>query len=96
MMDLNLKNTIVCPHCRAEYTLDEIYIANYVIGKSKRVLKDNAGKILDVEYKIKPDLIETYNCDYCKRDFKIALDLSASTATLPDELDFSKDEVSLI
>lgn len=96
MMNLNSKNTIVCPHCGAEYTLDEIYIANYVIGKSKRVLKDSSGKILDVEYKIKPDLAETYNCEYCKHDFSTTLDLTVAVNTLPDELDFSKEEVSLI
>jgi hypothetical protein len=37
---------IICPYCKAEYTLDEIYIGKYITGHSKDIIKDPTGKII--------------------------------------------------
>lgn len=37
---------ITCPYCKAEYTLDEIYIGKYITGHSKDIIKDPTGKII--------------------------------------------------
>ena len=87
--------TIKCPHCGAEYVLDEIFIAKYITGKSNKPLKDTTGKILAIDFIEDPDLTELYHCDFCKKDFNVELDIKVKTSAVNEELDFSTDKVSL-
>lgn len=87
---------IKCPHCGAEYTLGEIYISKYITGQSKDIIKDPTGKIIATTWAENPDLKETYNCDFCNRDFNVELDIKATSKELEEVVDFSKDTVSLI
>ena len=94
------KNTniikVKCPHCGAEYTIDEIYLAQYITGKSKNVIKDAAGTILHVDYDLEPDLAELFTCEYCNKDFKVDLDIKTKTSAVDEEVDFSTNSASLI
>lgn len=88
--------TIKCPYCGAEYTLDEIYLAKYITGKSKQLMKDPTGKILLAEFELEPDLTEIFNCDYCHKDFNVDLEIKTTTSSVKEELDFSTESASLI
>ena len=87
---------IVCPHCKAEYTLDEIYIGKYITGRSKEIIKDPLGKIIATTWLEEPDVNETFRCNYCNRDFNVTLDITSESSELNELLDFSKDTASLI
>lgn len=86
---------IKCPHCGAEYTLDEIFLPKSFFGRSSTVTKDALGHILYVEWEENPDLSETYNCDFCKKDFDTTLDVKTKSNKVEEILDFSKDSVSI-
>ncbi len=98
-MEKNLErnNSVIvkCPHCGAEYTLDEIFIPTGILGKSSTVVKDALGKILYIEWEEEPDQSETFNCDFCKKDFSVSLDIKNKSNKLEEEVDFSKTSVSL-
>lgn len=84
-----------CPHCGAEYTLDEIFFPKSITGKSKRPYKDPTGKILRIDLEEEQDLVESFNCDYCNKDFKVTLEIKAKSSNVSEELDFTTDRVSL-
>ncbi len=86
---------IKCPHCGAEYTLDEIFIPKAFFGRSSTVVRDALGKILTVEFEEDPDYTETYNCDYCKKDFTVTIEPKIKSDEPEEILDFSKKTVSL-
>ena len=90
-------NTVIikCPHCGAQYTLDEIYISKYLTGKSATVVKDALGKILYIDFEEQPDLSEKFNCEYCNKDFNVTLNITATSKKVEDEIDFSNNVVSL-
>lgn len=68
-------NKIVCPHCGAEYTPQEIFILDKF--KILSVPKDENGKILEhIDYNDS----ESYKCDYCDKTFGIAMNIIFETA----------------
>ena len=87
---------ITCPYCKAEYTLDEIYIGKYITGHSKDIIKDPTGKIIATTWVEEPDITESFKCDYCNKEFEVELEIKAGSKEIDDMLDFSKGTVSLI
>ncbi len=83
---------ITCPHCGAEYTLDEIYISKYLTGASNAVVKNALGKILAVDYDEEPDLSEQYICDYCNKEFNVDLEIKVKTEDVEEEVNFTSTE----
>ena len=61
---------IICPVCKAEYTIQEIFIPNNFFGTINNVEKDSKGKILSYTGK-DMDLAEAYRCDFCNSKFNI-------------------------
>ena len=61
---------IVCPVCKAEYTVQEIFIPKNFFGTIDNVEKDSEGKILDYTG-ADMDLKESYRCDYCNAKFNV-------------------------
>lgn len=62
---------IVCPVCKAEYAIQEIFIPKYFMGTITNVDKDENGKIIDYIGE-DMDLKESYRCDYCNSKFYIS------------------------
>lgn len=61
---------IVCPVCKAEYTVQEIFLPDAFFGNINNVEKDSNGKIIDYIGK-DMDLKESYRCDYCNSKFNV-------------------------
>ena len=61
---------IICPVCKAEYTVQEIFIPKYFMGNISNIEKDENGKIIDYIGK-DMDLKESYRCDYCNSKFTV-------------------------
>jgi hypothetical protein len=78
---------IICPVCKAEYTVQEIFIPKYFFGTIDNVEKDISGKIIDYTGK-DMDLNETYRCDYCNSKFNIYANISFKCESKVN--DFSK------
>lgn len=66
---------IICPVCKAEYTVSEIFIPDAFFGTINNVEKDTSGKIIDYLGK-DMDLKESYRCDYCNSKFNVTADVS--------------------
>ncbi len=78
---------IVCPVCKAEYTVQEIYLPEYLLGNIKEVEKDDEGKIV-VFYGRDMDLKESYKCDYCNSTFTVFANIDFKTKSKTN--DFNK------
>lgn len=76
-------NLVKCPDCGREYTLDEIFIPNSLVGKTKEVMRTTEGKIDYIQYEVTPDLDEKYICDKCGATlvFHANIDVSVTKAT---------------
>ena len=61
---------IICPVCKAEYTVQEIFIPKNFFGTISNVEKDISGKIIDYTGN-DMDLNESYRCDYCNSKFNV-------------------------
>lgn len=73
---------IVCPHCGAEYLLEEIFMPEDIIG-SRMPIKDSKGRIVHVEGD-EPELSAEYICDYCDKKFTVNLSVKTN-ATIEEE-----------
>ena len=62
---------IICPVCKAEYTVQEIFIPKEFFGTIENVEKTEDGKIIDYTGK-DMDLHESYRCDYCNSKFTVS------------------------
>lgn len=82
---------IKCPHCGAEYLIEELVMPEDVIGK-RYAIKDSKGKIEYIEGEL-PEMITEYICDYCDKKFKVQLFLDAKTFIEDDvwESDYTVD-----
>ena len=80
MKDEKKINTIICPYCDREYTPDEIYIPDIILGKTKEVLRNSDGSIDIIEYEKAPDLVENYVCDKCGKPFIVKANIEFTTA----------------
>lgn len=68
-------NYIICPYCKAEYHISEIFYPTDIVSTPKELIKTEDGKI---DYIIDDDkcLDTTYYCDYCNKQFKVTADIS--------------------
>ncbi len=62
--------TIKCPYCDAEYLPAEIYIPKYLVGHPTDIERDYTHRII-VYSGTSVNGVETYNCDYCHKTFKV-------------------------
>lgn len=90
--------TIKCPHCGREYSPGEIFMPEDLTGRPRTVVRDPDGEILCVEWEDggEPVLSQTFVCDGCGRPFAAEAAVSYSAKPLPEEEDFSSEEVSLL
>ena len=72
-----MTSKIICPHCGAEYLLEEIFMSEDILG-TRMPIKDSKGKIVHVEGD-EPELSAEYVCDYCDSKFVTTLDITATT-----------------
>ena len=97
-MENNLPKVIItCPHCGAQYTLEEIFEASDILGWPTDIIRDPLNKIIYTGYAegSEPGFTSKYICDFCDKPFNVDLKITA-TATKEDEaLDFSNTTVSL-
>ena len=77
---------IKCPHCGAEYLLEEIFYPEDIFGETSNgkylTVKDENGRILSTEST--KNLKQTYTCDYCDKDFEVTLNISNTTRPITD------------
>lgn len=66
---------IICPVCKAEYTIQEIFIPESFFGTINNVEKDSSGKIIDYLGN-DMDLKESYKCDYCNSKFSVTANVN--------------------
>lgn len=80
-------NFIKCPNCKAEYHPAEIFIGKYLLGNPKGIIRDENNKIV---YFGGTDMnpYETYNCDYCHKDFSIEATIKFTSAVLTENEDY--------
>ena len=76
-----MKNVIICPKCKAEYTMSEIFLPKEFLGKSEIVSRDEENKIIFVTGK-EEDLSETYKCDFCDTLFKVDTNIKFNTSVI--------------
>ena len=91
---------IICPHCGAEYIIEEIFMGDDVIG-TRMTTKDENGKIIYIDGDA-PELSADYVCDYCNTKFTAKLNVEvASVEKFVDDFDeeytveIHKDRVEL-
>lgn len=82
---------IICPVCKAEYSVQEIFIPEAFMGTIREVDKDDEGKIIEF-YGKDMDLKEEYRCDYCNSKFTV--NASVNFKCTSDMVDFNKDHVT--
>ena len=87
-------NKIVCPCCGCEYTAQEIFLPNYLLGRAHNIVRDDNGKI-EMYEGIEQDLEEEFTCDRCNNTFKVKASLSFETEELPTK-SMSNEYVSTI
>ena len=73
-------NFIKCPYCGREYTVDEIYLPNHLLGKTREVLRLVDGTIDVIDYINAPDFMEKYKCDGCDNTFNVKTTLTFTTS----------------
>lgn len=100
MISKDLQNNIIkCPNCGCEYNIDEIFVPSSLVGKSHRVIKNEEGKILYIDYVSeddKPDYTERYKCDNCDTDFVVEAKITFTSKLLSAAEDFQNESVSLL
>jgi len=89
---------IKCPHCGWEYLPCEIYLPDYMLGRSDEVVRDPLGKIIYQDYQegYEPDLTEHYICDNCNKPFVVEGQFTFKVKAEKAELDFSDTSASLL
>lgn len=70
---------IKCPHCGAEYLVEEIFMGEDVIG-TRMPIKDEDGKILHIDGD-EPTYSAEYICDKCDTKFIAKLNISVDSVT---------------
>ena len=85
--EIYVMKKIVCPVCKAEYTVQEIFIPKYFCGTINNVEKDENGKIIDYTGE-DMDLKETYRCDYCNSKFNVIANVDFKSSSKMN--DFNK------
>ncbi len=99
MAKKNKEFIITCPHCGAEYLIEEIVMSEDLLGK-RYAIKDELGHIINIDGEI-PELVEEYICDFCNKKFETKVSMSAITKQINDAweddyvVDIYKDRVML-
>jgi len=75
---------IECPHCRRQYTIQEIYMPNYLLGKATEVIRNDDGVIETFEG-IEQDLVEQFTCEECNTTFKVKANITFETSVIEEE-----------
>lgn len=86
-----MTSKIICPHCGAEYLLEEIFMSEDILG-TRMPIKDSKGKIVNFEGS-EPELCAEYICDYCDRKFTTTLTIEATSNE--EEQDLWDEEYSV-
>ena len=85
---------VECPHCKYEYLPAEIFIPKYFFGVPENIERTAEGKLVSYEGS-SVDLFEKYECDNCKKEFRVVAKLQLTTeAVFPGY--FEEEYVSLI
>lgn len=99
-MEQNQKKwpTIKCPHCGYEYVPSEIFLPGDFLGRPESLIRDALGKIIYLEYRegYEPLQSEQYICDSCDKPFVVEPVITYKVKKEIEELDFSKECVSLL
>mgnify|MGYP003300117218 CR=1 FL=1 len=80
MLDKVIK--IRCPFCNTEYLPAEIY--TNIIGKPRNIIKDEENKIISFTG-TSLDLMESFNCNTCNKDFNVTAQLVFTTSYTKNE-----------
>ena len=68
-------NVVRCPYCGAEYLVSEIFMPESLLDKAYTIHKDENG-ILEFVDGEQAELVESYICDYCNKQFKVEAKVS--------------------
>ena len=63
-------NVVKCPYCGAEYLASEIFMPEDLLDKAHTIHKDANG-IIEFVNGEEAELLESYVCDYCDKQFKV-------------------------
>ncbi len=75
---------IECPHCRRQYTIQEIYMPNYLLGYAKDIVRNSEG-VIEAFDGIEQDLNEKFTCEECNTVFNVKANLSFETEIVEEE-----------
>ena len=65
-----LMKVIKCPYCGAEYLPSEIFMSEDLLDKTYTIHKSKEG-IIEFAEGDDAELLESYICDYCDKQFKV-------------------------
>lgn len=85
---------VTCPKCGYEYAADEILYPKYMLGNYKQLIRNEAGKIVEVIGSEEPALEEDWECENCHCNFKVKVDIHLKVDYDPN-LDFSNEDYSI-
>lgn len=92
----NNKTIFTCPHCGAEYVLEEIFYPKSIMGWPNVILRDPLNKIIHIEWADEaPVLEEKFTCEYCDKPFIAKFKITPVTMKEEEQLDFSDQSVNL-
>lgn len=75
---------IECPHCKRQYTIQEIYLPNYLLGKATDVVRNEDGQVEAFDG-VEQDLNEQFTCEECNYTFKVKAKIDFDTEIVEDE-----------
>ena len=75
---------IECPHCKRQYTIQEIYLPNYLLGKATDVVRNEDG-VIETYEGTPQDVVEQFTCESCNCTFKVKAKLDFETEIVDDE-----------
>lgn len=75
---------IECPHCRRQYTIQEIFMPNYLLGLAKDIVRNEDG-VIEAFDGVEQDLTEQFTCEECNTTFKVKANISFDVETIEEE-----------
>ena len=81
---------IECPCCKRQYSIQEIFMPDYLLGKAQNIVRNEEGEI-EVYDGVEQDTTEEYTCDLCGTTFKVNATLTFETEKVES---LSDDEYS--
>ena len=80
---------VVCPYCGAQYLVSEIFMPEDLLDKAYTIHKNDKG-IIEFVNGEEAELVESYVCDYCDKQFKV----EASTFYVAKKDDIEEEYVT--